>query len=782
MQTLSLRRYAAYVTLVASVLTISAFLKSPVPALGLTAAGLALGSVFIAALGVLVIHLAQANAPGSKRIVFGFCILGTIASFALPTSTRELHWRFTAGAKRGLDPGSFPASAWGQTLPCIELHAAETSSPPDQPFDCRAEADLRGFPRGPSHQVLMLFTQPPPENTTSMPAQAPYNWDGVELAVFAVQGGRRAELRRFRIESHLYPEQRAWRALRLQIPAGTERLEIEALPIGANWFDRAWLSFGSVEPNVFGLPTWVLDRIIGLAAGWLAGALVASARLLDSRACDWCLGSPDAAPAPGAREAGAAPWIGLGVALTIGATFGVVVIKDFAIGDDYSVLAHVRDASLLESVREMTLINGRVVGNALLYLPFSQVSSSAGLAWVRAASLLMVAGVAAALAAFLVRRGWPALHSAAAAVLLFTTPSLQIVVAWAAAMAAPFALAAAFLATGCLSRAASSRGWRWPLLAFAFQALALQCHQSWALFFVPFALGLLLITPAADRLARRRLLVLGATVFGATMGFAFLLTRIIAPPGGRLVLATDPIAKLDWFVRIPLFNAVAWSQLDPRLWLAVVVGGVVVAGTVTLHFAGDRAARNAVLLGVLLLPASYAANLASADFWPSYRSIGPLAATVLVLAIVGVRALLRFVFRRGSALAGIVLALVALFACVRAFQNIDTYLIRPQQTERALFARQLSRLTPGTTTHIHTVGATEEDGLTDLWRYDEFGMPSTFSPWVQPAMLDIVAREMSPQLHKCVRACRRTYGRELIEAAPHILQIDMRHLRELRRP
>ena len=497
---------------------------------------------------------------------------------------------------------------------------------------------------------------------------------------------------------------------------------------------------------------------------------------------------------------------GLTTAVILFAVFGIVLVEDFAFSDDYWLLALVRRHSLASFHAEVTPINGRLIGNTVLYFAFKLAGSIAGLAVIRALSLSIVAGVAGTIAAYLVRRGWGRLHAAAVAIILFTTPSIQVVVSWAACFAAAVALALAFLATVCLRRASISRGWHWPLLAQVCLSMALQCHQGWALFLIPFALGLLLTCATEDSRMWRRLLAWAAAVFAVAMALALFLMRLIAPAEGRLALTSEPLEKLDWFVRTPLLNAASWLLLQPSAWLALTMGGVIAAGIVASHLRGDRRRRDGLLIGVLALPAAYAANLVSADVWPSYRSIGPLTATVLVLALAGLNAALgvrvgvplrspgdpvvqtcrpaepSFAFCDWIRLGPVVaLAVLALLACVMAYWNVSSYVVRPQQAERALFADELARLVSGQTRHIHIILPKDEHRPTDFWTHDEFGQPSILLPWVPAAMLELVAEQIGPAMKNAVRSCSLSFDWEIVSADPDVLQIDMRRLREFRR-
>jgi hypothetical protein len=128
---------------------------------------------------------------------------------------------------------------------------------------------------------------------------------------------------------------------------------------------------------------------------------------------------------------------------------------------------------------------------------------------------------------------------------------------------------------------------------------------------------------------------------------------------------------VEWFWNEPLTNSLGMFALVPTTSLAVAIAVVAAAGILLLH--SDKGWRALAFLGLAagLVPLSYLPNLAVAEEFASYRSIGALSTLLMLYAWLGLwgiaRAAVAFSARSGARLAAlrtVVLAFAALLSFI----------------------------------------------------------------------------------------------------------------------
>lgn len=520
-----------------------------------------------------------------------------------------------------------------------------------------------------------------------------------------------------------------------------------------------------------------------------------------------------------------------------------VVVVPYAYADDYSLLGW-RQGFTGDFFKTATSF-GRPLHALVLRAAFSLAPTIDALRFVRLVALLGVM----LLAVFL----YYALRSAevdrwlavAVCVTLVSLASIQVYVSWAAVFEAPYVAIVAGLAWirlrsgfGLTRRAELVRGAE----AAAILLLALLTYQPAAMFFWVFAaVDVLRAGQPLGRAARN--LGAGIAVAAVAMFCAYAAVRIGThfyggPLSGRTNLVDDPVGKVRWFLHEPIVNGFGMFDLVSTTTVAVALAIVAAGGIVLLHADAGRSAFGFLGLAAILVPLSYLPNLAVAEDFASYRSIGALAALLTIYAWLGllgvwrsprarlvvlpVAALVSFaalalavvplwrpekhvtlhtlsnwpelaafavlfvvvaavgVWRRPAARLVGAVALIAFAAAgvAIAARNVTTLVVEPQNAELQMLRSALDsprRPEPKRIVFVKPNGAL---GAAPLVRYDEFGTPSTSYAWVPYSAALLVLRE---RVH--ARPPVAVYAWDQAPAAsgsPSEAFVDMRKLRERR--
>ncbi len=463
-------------------------------------------------------------------------------------------------------------------------------------------------------------------------------------------------------------------------------------------------------------------------------------------------------------------------------TYVPVVQFDYGKLDDYWFLwASNTDAEL---ITRHDWERGRFLAALLHGWAFGAITTISEIRWVRGLTVLALAGLAAALAVVLESRGWPRWLAAALAVLVCTTPSAQSTAGFAASVHRPCAALCALLAGAAVAQGAYKRATYhaagWLLAALAALLAALFFQQSWAMFYVTCCYVAFFRadheTPQPRRL--RLLAMQGATLVGA-LATAAIATRLLAEPTVRTTLTREPYSKLVWFLKEPLVNAAALLQITPSHATVALVAALVVAGAGAFLVRRRTFDALCLLWGVVLLPVAYLPNLLTAESWASYRSIGPLSASIVILVAWAVFGIGRLAFRDARMPVTVLFVALALFSCLMARSNVLNHVVRQQVAERALFRAQLFQAAQSSPAAVHLIRPSDGHWPERTYRYEDFGVLSTCADWCPEPMFRLLAAELPDPLAERLAGLPVTWSTEPKDAeGGRLLQIDMRLLRE----
>ena len=461
-------------------------------------------------------------------------------------------------------------------------------------------------------------------------------------------------------------------------------------------------------------------------------------------------------------RAGAIP---IGIAVTVFGMFLSALIVPYAFSDDYPILLIAdrlgTSPEFGRSIIDTVSSNGRPFAGLLDDLVFSAAGTINNLRFVRLVSVVGIVVLALLLHWALVRsRVKPAL-AAVIVVLVCSTPAFQVYGAWAVLFTVPYAAILAGVASFFVVAATDAGGSLVAdRLAGAIAALlaALLIYQPAAMFFWVF-LAAALVGTAGDwrqalRLARRHL-----AVAAIALALDFLVVKLIlwlvagdVPRVGRTALTHDPIEKVRWFFRDPLYQSLNLFQLTRSPWLVVIVTTVTVVGMSLLL--RREAMRPLVFAGkaVALIPHSFLSSLAAAENSPTYRVLvahSSMIALYLCLGGLGIWLTARDwlrprvsaeALRAGERLAVAVgLAFVATGAFIAA-KNVTTLFVVPQRTELGMLRSQVAALPTGVR-RVAFVQTGTDQGMVRFVTVDEFGIPSTSRDWTPEPALLLVLRE-----------------------------------------
>lgn len=357
--------------------------------------------------------------------------------------------------------------------------------------------------------------------------------------------------------------------------------------------------------------------------------------------------------------------------------------------------------------------------------------------------------------------------------LVATLPSVQMYGVWITAGSFSYGAASAVLALWMFNPGIQTEAEAWPRVAswprvagaLVLLVAAQMTYQPTAMYFWSMAAAGMLISQTLTRgqAVRRGLayLVLGC----ASVGLYAAIIKTFIYFGGweasgrtRLVSPADVPAKLHWFLTEPLLNALSLWKLWPSTLLSLTVAGMIIAGlAVKWRLMGRSEDRQrdeteksrrrwtlaAVAIIALTIPLSYLYNLLAAESWAAYRTTFAPTALMLVLAYVAIDALLVAAGRnarvplRRSLLVG-----CALCGVISTHTNIYQRIVYPQVMEFQFLRRQLRKSDVAAKTAIYMIRPEWYEGVCREVRYDEFGLPSSYSesvpvPMVRRALLEM---------------------------------------------
>lgn len=457
----------------------------------------------------------------------------------------------------------------------------------------------------------------------------------------------------------------------------------------------------------------------------------------------------------------------------------------FGFRDDYAILREVHEEPG-KVVRHVGTF-ARPLYGVMLQVFFERVEGIDDLWKGRVASALCVGAVSALLFLALLNLNWPPLTSALLGALMTVLPAAQVMVSWA--------ICWPHLVGGLCSFAAFLVGQRGGAVrtaaAVSLLVTGILIYQSHVFFyFVLVAAGVVAYQDKPlkwrIRCLLKHFLTMGAALAAAFGIMQLLFAAGVFNPSSLVMLESEPLAKLQWFIAGPLRNALALIVLNDSekgmaiayIVTAVITGGIILVGGWGKWRSGgwQEGLFWAATLSALLIGA-YTANLISMQRWSTYRTIYALTGVLLVFFVLGLQTLASRLPKRREWAVPAVLALVFLAGLPLARLQAYTLFALPQQEELALVEEGAKKIVQFDKATVFIIRPTIDHTCAPQRYSDEFGTLSTDSDWAPKEMLKLLLNGRVPDLSK-----RYTFicGRSLPGGRTFPVVIDMRRLKLLR--
>lgn len=440
-------------------------------------------------------------------------------------------------------------------------------------------------------------------------------------------------------------------------------------------------------------------------------------------------------------------------------TYSAVIFNTFGVLDDWFFLSN---AITGQAGTVPLLIGAGRPLNAFIYeIGFSAAGSIEGLSILR---LITIIGIS--FLGFFLYKFSRAQHIDFATSLLIAIgtvllPSFHVYASWAQHFTTPYAgilaIFSAFILTpGCRIRDRSRA------LAIALSAAALITSL---LIYQPIAMLFwtgILISLIADLESNNKwnfVRLLDALIaFSIAMIVAFIIFKIgqaqYPTNSSRYGLVNDIPEKLTWFISDPLKNAIS-LYAAPRnsavQWLVLTTA--LTAFLFLAKFRGLKFTAKLASAVTLVLFLSYIPNLATAENWGTYRSIGALAVSFYASLLLVIRFPIRHILQNGisrkyggSAVMVPLCFLVGTFVVLSSLTqfNVSRGFVLPNVTELnnlASFLKEQNLTSPpGQSILVKT--SSWKDSSASVLLYDEFGMHSSLQDYYSLLMVKTVLRSM----------------------------------------
>jgi len=406
---------------------------------------------------------------------------------------------------------------------------------------------------------------------------------------------------------------------------------------------------------------------------------------------------------------------------------------------------------------------GRPVGAITHWLAGHLTGAFADMSTLRAVNIALVAGSATLLATWLMRFGYGRIEAVLIGAMTGTLVPFQVSAGYGSLtyQALGFFLAAVASRAFFHALEIPARARRGAWLGVAGLALFMSLGSYQPMAFAIFAFALVPVLELPDTHTRARIvLVLRVLAFVVAVTAAYYgVWRVIIrfyPPLPQSYdpsqFVTDPLGRLQWFVQYPLRDCLKPWDPFARGWVAVLSLAIVMTGPLGDLFvergrrAGERAGIMLAKYGLVavLVPATFGIVLLSPAPYPTHRYQAPLAVAILVL---GVSALGRMrAWPWPSARRAFVMVLMALttIAAVSANAAVTNYYVLPHSMEiRYVKQMILAHVARAGVPHaIHVFPADRSRSFSDVVKYDEFGLTSSYLPYDVPGVVRWALREL----------------------------------------
>jgi len=445
------------------------------------------------------------------------------------------------------------------------------------------------------------------------------------------------------------------------------------------------------------------------------------------------------------------------IAAVVFAAYSVVLSSNFGVMDDYSFLLN----AIVRGNDTFTLLigAGRPLNAVLLDVGFRSTGAIENLAILRAITLVGIWLLGCGIYFFSRVHYVSFISSLAIACGIILLPSFQVYASWAQHFTTPFAgvialLSAFILTPGCTIRERSR------ILAILLSALLLLTsiliYQPVAMMFCTGILISMISKPDISSAWRPSRVIDAAIAFMTAMLFGLLIFKIgqyVYPSGSsRYGLVQNIHEKLSWFFSEPIANALSLYSVPANVTLQFVVLLTVLLGACLLiRKRGSNTVLIIFIYGVFCVLGSYAPNLATAENWASYRSIGALSASIVALLVLMVSVVSNYLeikyatnslLRRLNKYHWIAPAILLIILTTHAQSNVLNGFVLPNVTELNNLASALNDGKGQGSEKVVVIikSSSWSDSAAKPMAYDEFGMPSSIRDYYAKAIVEIVLR------------------------------------------
>jgi hypothetical protein len=428
------------------------------------------------------------------------------------------------------------------------------------------------------------------------------------------------------------------------------------------------------------------------------------------------------------------------------------VFHEFGFRDDYAHLREVRERP--GWLTRLTTSNGRPVYGAVLEASLRPIAQVADLPALRLVGVVFVALTGVLLWLYLRRAGWSEVEAAAYGALVTLLPGAQVIAGWAIAWPIALGLMLAVAGFALVDAGLAQQGRRRASRIVAGAALYFTAgltYQTSALFVIGPLAATLLVRRERKLVDDVRWVVSHVATLFAALVVGVLLMRIvfaegIVPEALRMQLEPEPLAKLSWFLRQPLPNALTLFASRDRLveyagfWIVFAA----MLGIVLLGFfcgATTRQKRWRWLACALVLPfVAHSVSLAASSQAIGYRTLLPLSAVTLALVVFALRSVAVYA-RWGRAVElGAFAALVAVAAVVARYQSWELIAV-PQGREWQIVKSAVEEFDFKERTRVYVIRPSLGDRSTERVYSDEFGSLSADAAWAAEEMVKAAVRQ-----------------------------------------
>lgn len=448
------------------------------------------------------------------------------------------------------------------------------------------------------------------------------------------------------------------------------------------------------------------------------------------------------------------------IATVVFAAYSVVLSSNFGVMDDYTFLLN----ALLRNNGTLTLLigAGRPLNAVLLDFGFRSAGSIENLAVLRAITLAGMWLLGCGLYFFSRLHCVSLICSLAIACGIVLLPSFQVYASWAQHVTTPFAGGIALLSAFILTPVCTVRE-RSRILAIFLSSLLLLTsiliYQPIAMLFLTGILISIISKPDINTEWKLSRVVDAITVFVMAMFFglmAFKIGQYIHPSGSsRYGLVQNIHEKLSWFFSEPIANSLSVYIIPANVILQLTVILIVLLGA--FLFIKRRGSNNLLpifIYGFFCILGSYTPNLATAENWASYRSIGALSASVVVLLIFMAAELFSYIQRicttniplgKINKYNWLLATILLIILTTQAQSNVLNGFVLPNVTELNNLASALNDKKSQGSEKVTVIikSSNWSDSAARPMAYDEFGMPSSHTDYYAKTIVNIVLRSTS---------------------------------------